>query len=576
LFIIKNEMGLILKVMKNTVLGFIGLLLIYCGNLYSEETVAKADPAPEGSINIISTPGLLSLTNRLASEYASLNPAVKINVISSENINKDGFRETGANSGFTSGDNLSGPGIETFWKMTIGHEVIVPVINAKNQFLAELYLKGITAEKLASVFENPDKRVWSSFIPEGKNVPVHLYIMNDASVIAAVNKFLKFNQIPLDGIKFTDENEMIAALQNDPYAVGFCKMTSITGPDKKSMLENIKFLPIDKNGNGKIDYTEQIYNDPDALARGVWIGKYPKALYTDLYFVSSEQPANVSEIAFIKWMLTDGQQFLSFNGFNDLVYNERQSKLDKFNAVNITLPSKEAYSFPAWAVIILIALGIISILISSIAYYRRKNRFSVRTASTASAVVFTEHSVIIPKGLYFDRSHTWAFMEKNGLVRIGIDDFIQHVTGPVTRIEMKKPGDKVRKGDIILSMIQKGKQLNIYAPVSGTIKEQNSVLLSNSSVINSSPYSEGWVYMMEPANWSREIQFLDMAEKYRNWLSNEFSRLKDFLASSIKVDKLAYEHVVLQDGGALKDSILEDFGPEVWEDFQTNFLDTYK
>lgn len=82
--------------------------------------------------------------------------------------------------------------------------------------------------------------------------------------------------------------------------------------------------------------------------------------------------------------------------------------------------------------------------------------------------------------------------------------------------------------------------------------------------------------MIEPSNWLREIQFFDMADKYRKWIQNEFSRLKDFLATSLKVNKTEYENVVLQDGGALKDSILENLGPEVWEDFQTNFLDTNK
>jgi hypothetical protein len=81
---------------------------------------------------------------------------------------------------------------------------------------------------------------------------------------------------------------------------------------------------------------------------------------------------------------------------------------------------------------------------------------------------------------------------------------------------------------------------------------------------------------MEPANWFREIQFLEIAESYKSWLSGEFTRLKDFLAVSLKVDKAEYEHVVLQDGGILKDNILEEFGPQVWEDFQVNFLDTDK
>ena len=79
----------------------------------------------------------------------------------------------------------------------------------------------------------------------------------------------------------------------------------------------------------------------------------------------------------------------------------------------------------------------------------------------------------IPKGIYFDKTHTWAFLEENGVVRVGIDDFLQHITGKITRIKMKDPGKKVKKGDQILSIVQNGKQLNLYAPVSGTIVEQN-------------------------------------------------------------------------------------------------------
>lgn len=569
-------MRIIFTIMKNTVLGFIGLLLIYCGNLYSEGAIAKNNQTKELPINCLSTPELVNLAGRWANEYYDLNPELKINVVSTDHINAAAFHDAGAISGFISGDQINDPDIEPMWKITVGREVIVPVTNSKNPFLNEIFRQGISPEKFASVFENPEKRVWGSFLSEGKDVPVNLYIINDESVITAVKKFLKLDRLPGDGINLISEEEMIAALQNDACAVGFCKMASIIGPDKQSLVENIKLLPIDKNGNGKIDYMEKIYDDPGVFARGVWIGKYPKALYTDIYYISAGQPANEAEIAFLKWILTDGQQFLLVNGFSDLVYSERQSKLDKFNAINIVPPSNQIYSFPTLAVIILTAILILSLIISVIVYYRRNKGIPIPAAKAVSPVVFNENSVIIPKGLYFDKTHTWAFMEKNGMVRIGIDDFIQHVTGPVTRIELRNPGERIKKGDIVLSIIQKGKQLNIYAPVSGTIKEQNKVLLSNSSIINSSPYSEGWVYMIEPANWLREIQFLDMAEKYKNWLLNEFSRLKDFLATSLKVNRAEYDHVVLQDGGALKDSILEDLGPEVWEDFQTNFLDKYK
>jgi len=566
-----------LTVMKNIVLALIGVLVLDSSGLYSEKVETKNNLSQEGSINVLSTPELYNLTTKWANEYSRLHPELKINVISDKDANTTSLHEADANFGFISGDHTIAPDDEILWKMAVGRDVIVPITGSKNPFLQEIFQCGISSEQFAWIFNNPEKRIWGNILSNEQNIPVHLYVINDESVIEVVKKFLNINQMPAEGITITSKEEIISAIQNDPYAIGFCKLINIVGPDKQSVVENIKLLPIDKNGNGKIDYMEKIYDDLDVFARGVWIGKYPKALYRDVYYVSPAQPANETDVAFLKWILTDGQHFLYESGYSDLVYSERQSKIDKFNSININIPpSKDIYSFPALAAIIFTAIIILSLIISTIVYFKRNKRISIPAANAAYPLVFNENSVIIPKGLYFDKTHTWAFMEKDGVVKIGIDDFLQHITGPITRIEMKKTGEKIKKGDMALSIIQKGKQLNIYSPISGTIKDQNKVLLSNSSLINSSPYSEGWVYKIEPANWSREIQFLDMAEKYKNWLFHEFSRLKDFLAASLKVNRMEYENVVLQDGGVLKDSVLADFGPEVWDDFQTNFLDTYK
>jgi glycine cleavage system H lipoate-binding protein len=167
-------------------------------------------------------------------------------------------------------------------------------------------------------------------------------------------------------------------------------------------------------------------------------------------------------------------------------------------------------------------------------------------------------------------------MEQDGMVKIGIDDFIKHITGPLTQLKMKSPGEKVRKGELILTIKRDGKQLNLYSPVSGFIRKQNESLLTTPSKINTAPFTEGWVYQIEPGNWVREASFMFMHEKYREWLEDEFARLKDFLAGSANSNTVVYQHVVLQDGGELKDNVLSDLGPEVWEDFQTRFIDTSK
>jgi hypothetical protein len=64
-----------------------------------------------------------------------------------------------------------------------------------------------------------------------------------------------------------------------------------------------------------------------------------------------------------------------------------------------------------------------------------------------------------------------------------------------------------------------------------------------------------------------------MGEKYKEWLSDEFKRLKDFFTISVLSDRSAYQPIILQDGGELTDNVLADLSPEVWENFQTSFID---
>jgi len=226
--------------------------------------------------------------------------------------------------------------------------------------------------------------------------------------------------------------------------------------------------------------------------------------------------------------------------------------------------------------LIFVAFILLCLGVDAIVQFRKQKKGVVQEVAYSFPGFFSENTIVVPKGLYFDKTHTWAFMDKDGMVKIGIDDFFPHVTGLLTNIKMKNSGETIKKNEVFLSIIRNGKQLNIKAPVSGIIKAQNKALLTNTSLINSFPYSDGWVYMIEPTNWVREIQFLFIAENFKIWLRNEFIRLKDFLAVMQKTNETRYAHVVLQDGGELKEGILMDLRSEAWEDFQTHFIDTVK
>jgi glycine cleavage system H lipoate-binding protein/ABC-type phosphate transport system substrate-binding protein len=543
-------------------------------SLCGKRSVTENNPSIGDSIKILSTPDLFNLSNKWASEFNRLYPEMKIKVFIPPDTKTTDKLLAEGNIGFVSNGYFSGSQNLSLWKVVVGRDVIVPLFNSKNKFSDKILKQGISPESFIRFFSNPDSRNWSTLLKNRQNSPVNYYWINDESIKTGLTDFLQTDNIKSGGTEVANGAEMISAIQKDINAIGFCKMIDILDFNNQSIVENIRLLPIDRNGNGIIDYNENIYDDFNVFSRGVWIGKYPKTLFSNIYSVSSNQPKNENEIAFLKWVLTDGQQFLYYNGFSDLLVSERESTVDRlYNAKILSGTASGEKSLLKAILFILTTIILIGLIVEGIARYRKRKKAAVQIEGYVSQPVLDENSLIVPAGLYFDKTHTWAFMEQNGVVKVGIDDFLQHITGTITRIKMKNPREKVKKGEQILSIIQNGKQLNLYAPISGMIIEQNKLLDTNSSMINSSPYNNGWIYRIEPTNWLRENQLLFMSDKHKQYIKKEFSRLKDFLAATLNADNEKYARIILQDGGELKDGILSNLGPEVWEDFQTNFID---
>jgi len=559
--------------MKKAIYLLIGILLMNYSYSSSMDLVRENNSQAGDSLKIFSTPDLYNLSIKWAEEYNKVYPDKKIKVTNVSDSKMAGSLIEKGNNGFVSSAYYSEVNSESLWKVIVGRDVIVPVINSKNPYLNEISQHGISPEALASFLNNKDSKNWGTLMKNNQNSPVHYYWINDESVSKGLAGFLKTDPTKQEGIKVENGESMIAAIQKDPLAIGFCKMVNIIDFNKQTIAENIKLLPLDRNGNGMIDYNEKIYDDFNGFSRGVWIGKYPKTLFSNIYSVSLNPPNNETEIAFMKWVLTDGQQFLYNNGYTDLLASERLSTVDKLYEAKVYPGASGDKSMLKSTLAIISVLILIGLIINFILRLFRNTKSLVKTPDAILQPVLDENMVIVPAGLYFDKTHTWAFMEQNGIVKVGIDDFMQHITGAITRIKMKDKGDSIKKGEPILSIIQNGKQLNLYSPVSGIIKELNTSLDTNSSIINSSPYNEGWVYKIEPSNWLRENQLLFMADKQRQYIKSEFSRLKDFLAAALKADSLSLAPLVLQDGGELRDGVLSNLGPEEWEDFQTKFID---
>jgi glycine cleavage system H protein len=178
----------------------------------------------------------------------------------------------------------------------------------------------------------------------------------------------------------------------------------------------------------------------------------------------------------------------------------------------------------------------------------------------------------IPQGLFFSRNHTWAHLEESGTAKVGLDDFLLHVTGEVKLRDLKRPGNFVNKGELLVDIDQDGKLLEIFSPLSGRITNTNTVLIENPSILTEDPYGKGWIYKIAPSDWISETDSYYLANEAITWSKNELEKLRDFLAVSMVKHSAETSAIILQDGGELCDKPLSELPNEVWQDFQKSFL----
>lgn len=514
-------------------------------------------------ITILCTPGLAPAASAWAEAYKSSNPLPEIRIYAEGSLEAARV-EASIRIMAETGESGSG------FQVNIARDMIVPVMNAANPETRTLLQNGITSSGLREILlhgVNPD---WN-----GSRSAIRFYYVSNEQVLSSLSQYCGVAENEISGVGAATTAEMIARIKAEPGAIGFCNFSELIHELPSFPTRELQFLPVDKNSNGRIDYFEQIFNTADDFLRGVWIGKYPHALTFKVVAQMDKENTGDAEKSFISWIQTGGQELTASVGLCNLSVAELQIAKGITDVPGVVPVATSAKNDSFWFLFIgsILVAGVLLTGLSLIVQHRRRK---VSALKDQKEDLISEKALKVPKGLHYDKSHTWSFMEQDGTVRMGIDDFLQHITGSITKVKMKEAGESIRKGEKILTLVREGKQLVIYSPVSGVIKACNEVLMDDASTINSSPYHKGWVYAIEPINWSRESGFMFMADAYHEWLKKEFARMRDFFSSRSVSGMLQPSMQIVQDGGEIADHVLANLGPEVWEDFQTEFLDSSK
>jgi len=104
---------------------------------------------------------------------------------------------------------------------------------------------------------------------------------------------------------------------------------------------------------------------------------------------------------------------------------------------------------------------------------------------------------------------TWAFVEYDGSVKIGLTDLLLRTIESIDEFELFDIDSEIYQGSSCCT-IKTEDQLshNILSPISGRIIDKNVLILNEKNLIEKDPYFRGWLYRLIPDNLEYESQHL--------------------------------------------------------------------
>ena len=114
---------------------------------------------------------------------------------------------------------------------------------------------------------------------------------------------------------------------------------------------------------------------------------------------------------------------------------------------------------------------------------------------------------------YYHPDGVWA-KEVDGRVTIGLSDFLQQRSGDIAFAEVAEAGTTLAAGDEVANIETIKVDISLPAPVSGTVVAVNPRLELEAEVINQAPYGEGWLAVIEAANWAADCAQLLSPDAY--------------------------------------------------------------
>ena len=304
-----------------------------CNGGSGNGTAAKGDTL-KGKITLSGAFALYPLAVKWAEEFQKIHPNVLVNVSAG-----------GAGKGMT--DALSkmvdlgmysksvSPEEQAkgAWWVAVSKDAVLPTINANNPVIADLQKKGLKKQKFIDIFITGTVKTWGQAAGNGSKAELQVYTRSDAC--GAADMWAKYlgnkKQEDLLGLGVNGDPGVADAVKRSPEGIGFNNLGFVYEMQTRKVYAGLAVIPIDLNENGVIDPDENFYGTMDQVMKAINDGKYPSPPARDLYFVSGGKPESPLVKAFLQWVLTDGQKYVSEAGYVNIKPDQIAKELQKLN-----------------------------------------------------------------------------------------------------------------------------------------------------------------------------------------------------------------------------------------------------
>ncbi|KAG0243062.1 hypothetical protein BGX31_011225 [Mortierella sp. GBA43] len=137
-----------------------------------------------------------------------------------------------------------------------------------------------------------------------------------------------------------------------------------------------------------------------------------------------------------------------------------------------------------------------------------RSQAMARFAVPASFSTFARSQSNVPDNLLYTQDHEWVLAEGD-VATVGITDHAQKELGDIVFVDIQK-GTFERESEF--GTVESVKAVSqLFAPISGEVTEINPELESDPELLNTDPYTDGWVAKFKISNKDELKSLLDAA-----------------------------------------------------------------